>query len=59
MLKHHFTVYADFESILKQLSAKCKEHIACSCAYQIISIIPGIEFGQMLYVGVDAAGQFS
>ena len=30
-----FTVYADFESILKQLSAKCQEHIACSYAYQI------------------------
>ena len=53
-----FTVYADFESILKQLSAKCQEHIACSYVYQIVSNIPGIEFGQRLYVGVDAAGHF-
>ena len=54
-----FTVYADFKSILKQLSAKCQEHIACSYAYQIFSSIPGIEFGkQRLYVGVDAACNF-
>ena len=53
-----FTVYADFESILKQLSAKCQDHIACSYAYQIVSSIPGIEFGQRLNVGVDAAGHF-
>ena len=53
-----FTVYADFESILKQLSAKCQEHIAFSYAYQIVSSIPGIEFGQRLYVGVDATGHF-
>ena len=53
-----FTVYAEFESILKQVSAKCQEHIACSYAYQIVSSIPGIGFGQRLYVGVDAAGHF-
>ena len=56
-----FTVYADFESILKRLSGdgnKCQEHIACSYAYQIISSIPGIEFRPRLYVGVDAAGHF-
>ena len=41
------TVYADFESILKQLSAKCQKHIACSYAYQIVSSIPGIEFGML------------
>ena len=42
-----FTVYADFESILKQLSGdgnKYQEHIACSYAYQIVSSVPGIEF---------------
>ena len=43
-----FTVYADFESILKQLSVMCHEHIACSYAYQIVR----------LYVGVDAADHF-
>ena len=51
-----FAVYADFESILKQLSGdgnKCQEHIACSHAYQIVSSVPGIE-----YVGVDAADHF-
>ena len=53
-----FTVYADFESILKELSAKCQELIAYSYAYQIVSSIPGIEFGLRLYVGVDAAGHF-
>ena len=41
-----FTVYANFESILKQLSAKCQEHIASSSAYQIVNSITGIEFGQ-------------
>ena len=42
-----FTVFADFESILKQLSGdgnKCQEHISCSDVYQIVSIVPGIEF---------------
>ena len=37
-----FTVYADFKSILKQLSGdgnKCQEYIACSYAYQIVSSI--------------------
>ena len=56
-----FTVYADFESILKQLSGdgnKCQEHIACSYAYQIVSSIPGIEFGPRLHVEVGAAGHF-
>ena len=45
------TVYADFESILKRLSVdgnKCQEHIACSYAYQIVSSVPGIEFGLRL-----------
>ena len=39
-----FTVYADFESILKQLSDgnKYEEHIACSYADQIFSNVPGI-----------------
>ena len=53
-----FTVYADFESILKQLSGdgnKCQEHIACSYAYQIVSSVPGIEFEPRLHVGVGAA----
>ena len=52
-----FSVYADFESILKQLSGdgnKCQGHITCSYTYQIVSSIPGIEFGQRLHVGVDA-----
>ena len=56
-----FTVYADFESILKQLCVdgnKCQEHIACSYAYQVVSSIPGIEFGTRLHVEVDAAGHF-
>ena len=50
-----FTVYADFER--KQLSgdgSKCQEHIACSYAYQIVSV-PGIEFEPRLHVGVGAA----
>ena len=37
---------------------KCQEHIACSYAYQIVSSIPGIEFGQRLHVGVGAADHF-
>ena len=56
-----FTVYADFESILKQLSGdgnKCQEHITSSYPYQIVSSIPGIEFGPRLYVAVDAANHF-
>ena len=56
-----FTVYANFESLLKQLSgdgSKCQEHIACSYAYQIVCSILGIKFGARLYVGVDAAGHF-
>ena len=56
-----FTVYADFESILKQLSGDgntCQEHIACSYAYQIVSSIPGIEFGPRLHVGVEATDHF-
>ena len=38
-----FTVYADFESILKQLSGdgnKYQEHITFSYAYQIVSSVP-------------------
>ena len=56
-----FTFYADFESILKQLSgdvSKCPEHIACSYAYKIVSTVPGIEFEPRLYGGVDAADHF-
>ena len=56
-----FTVYADFESILKQLSVdgnKCQEHIACSYAYQIVSSVPGVEFEPRLPVGVGAAYHF-
>ena len=56
-----FTVYADFESILKQLSGdgnKCQEHIACSYTYQIVSSIPEIEFGLRLHVGLDDAAHF-
>ena len=55
-----FTVYADFESILKQLSNgnKYQEHIACSYAYQIVSNAPGIEFEPRLHVGEDVAYHF-
>ena len=56
-----FTVYADFESIRKQLSGdgnKCQEHIACSDAYQIVSSVPGVELGPRLHVGVGAADHF-
>ena len=56
-----FTVYADFESILKQLSGdrnKYQEHIACSSAYQIVSSVPEIEFEPRLHVGVCAADHF-
>ena len=54
-------IYADFESILKQLSGdgnNCQEHITCSYAYQIVSSIPGVEFEPMLHVGVGAADHF-
>ena len=56
-----FTVYADFESILKQLSGdgnKYQKHIACSNAYQIVRSVPGIEFEPRLHVGVGAADYF-
>ena len=56
-----FTVYADFESILKQLSGdgnRSQEHIACSHAYQIVSSVPGIKFEPRLHVGVGAADRF-
>ena len=56
-----FTVYADFENILKQLSDdgnKYQEHIACSYTYQIVSSIPGIEFEPRLHVRVGAADHF-
>ena len=56
-----FRVYADFESILKQLSGngnKYQEHIACSYAYQIVGSVPGIEFEPRLHVGVGAADHF-
>ena len=50
-------MYADFESILKQLSDgnKYQEHIACSHAYQIVSNVLGIEFEPRLHGGVDVA----
>ena len=52
-----FTVYAGFESILKQLSDgnKYQEHITCSYAHQIVSNVTGIEFDSRIYIGVDAA----
>ena len=56
-----FTVYADFESILEQLSGdgnKYQEHIACSYDNQIVSSVPGIEFEPRLHVGVGAADHF-
>ena len=55
-----FTVYSDFENILKQLSDgnKYQEHSACSYAYQIVSNVPGSEFEPRLHVGVDAADHF-
>ena len=40
-----FTIYADFESILIQLSGEgetCQEYIPCSYAYQIVRSVPGI-----------------
>ena len=52
-----FTVYADFENILIQLIGngnKYQEHDTCSYAYQIVSSIPGVEFG----LRVDAAEHF-
>ena len=56
-----FTVYADFESIQKQLSGDgntYQEHIACSYAYLIVSSVPGVEFEPWLHVGVGAADHF-
>ena len=48
-----FSVYADFESILKQLSDgnKYQGNIACSYAYQIASNVPGVKFDSRIYVG--------
>ena len=60
-VKAPFTVYVDFESILKQLSGdgnKYQEHVTCSYAYQIVSSIPGVEFGSRICVGVDAVEHF-
>ena len=59
-LQAPFTVYADFESILKELTSKNKyqEHVACSYAYHIVSNIPGVEFEPRLHVGLDAAEHF-
>ena len=37
---------------------ECQEYIACSYTYQIVSSIPGIEFGPRLHVGVGAADHF-
>ena len=56
-----FLAYADFESILKNLSEpnKSQEHIPCSYAYKIVSNIPGIEFDlHEPYVGSDAVDKF-
>ena len=56
-----FVVYADFESILRNLSDgnKYQEHIACSYAYHIVSNVPGIEFDiRGPYIGVDAVEKF-
>ena len=55
-----FAVYADFESILRNLDDdnKYQEHLACSYAYKIVSNIPGIEFTPRLYVGDDAVEHF-
>ena len=56
-----FTIYADFESILIQLSGdghKCQEHIACPYAYQIVSSISGVEFEPRLHVREGGADQF-
>ena len=56
-----FVVYADFESILKNLSQgnKCQEHLAYSYAYQIVSNVPGIEFDlRRPYIGLDAVDKF-
>ena len=56
-----FTVDADFESILKQLSGngnKYQEHIACPYAYQIVISVPGIEFEPRLLVGVGVTDHF-
>ena len=60
-VKAPFTVYANFESILKYLSGdgnNYQEHVTCSYMYQIVSSIPGVEFGSRIYVGVDAAEHF-
>ncbi len=59
-VKAPFTIYADFESILKHSSDgnKYQEHIACSYAYHIASSIPGVEFESRLYVGEDAVDHF-
>ena len=61
IIEEPFTVYADFESIRKQLSGdgnKCQEHIACSYAYQIDSSVPRVEFEPRLHVGVGAVDHF-
>ena len=57
-LEAPFTVYVDFESVLKQLSDgnKYQEHIAYSHAYQIVSNIPSVEFELKLHGGEDDVG---
>ena len=37
---------------------KCQGNVTCSYAYQIVSSVPGVEFGSRIYVGVDAAEHF-
>ena len=64
-VKAPFIVYADFESLLREMddtsgakSVKYQEHIACSYAYYIVSNVPGIEFQLKEYVGPNAAEHF-
>ena len=64
-VKDPFVAYADFESLLKHLeidpnanSNKYQEHVACSYAYKIISIVPGVEFEMRRYIGSNAAEHF-
>lgn len=51
-LQAPFIVYADFESILKEINSKNKyqEHIACSYLYHIVSSIPGVRFEPRIYL---------
>ena len=55
-----FTVYADFESILKHLNdeKRYQEHMACPYAYQTVSNVPGIKFEPRLYLEEDAVEHF-